>query len=84
MVKDSQGHWDGVEVRVIRAIGEVLNFRSPQNLLLLSKSKSVEYSSFSRVNVQPPADGAKWGSIIAATGLSQKCTKLMIFENVYS
>ena len=78
MVKNSQGHWDGVEVRVIRAIGEVLNFRSPQNLLLLSKS--VEYSSFSRVSVQPPADGAKWGSIIAATGLSQKCTKLTILQ----
>ena len=95
MVKELDGNWDGVEIRVVRAVGEVLDFRWAKDNYHHHRSRDNNYyhrgssdnsqiiiiitgpeifSSvpscclYVRVNVQPPADGAKWGSIIPATG----------------
>ena len=89
MVKELDGNWDGVEIRVVRAIGEVLDFRwakdrhhgsrdncyhrgpidNSQIIIIITAQEILPtWCLYVRVNVQPPADGAKWGSIIPATG----------------
>ena len=96
MVKELDGNWDGVEIRVVRAIGEVLDFRQAKDnhhhhgsrdnyyhwgpidnsqIIIITTGPEIisslpPWCLFVRVNVQPPADGAKWGSIIPATGRS--------------